>query len=121
MHEGIGALRAPGQLCAAAFAALMLAGCATGPDANPKRPARTPEPGRAGRSTSRWTKYALKPVATVYADYVPSPVRTAVGNFFSNMSDVYSAANNLLQGEAIARGGKTPCGWPSTACSALAG
>jgi hypothetical protein len=26
-------------------------------------------------------------------------VRTAVGNFFSNVSDVYSAANNLLQGK----------------------
>lgn len=90
--------RAPGQLCAAAFAALMLAGCATGPDANPKDPL---EPLNRGVQTvnEQVDKYALKPVATVYADYVPSPVRTAVGNFFSNMSDVYSAANNLLQGK----------------------
>ncbi len=41
----------------------------------------------------------LKPVAQLYADYIPSPVQTAVDNFFSNVSDVYSAVNNLLQGK----------------------
>lgn len=40
----------------------------------------------------------LKPVATVYRDHVPSPVRTAATNFFANVQDVWSAVNLLLQG-----------------------
>lgn len=79
-------------------AAAALSGCATGPDANPKDPL---EPFNRGvsRVNDEVDKYALKPVALVYADYMPSPIRTAVGNVFSNVSDVYSAVNNLLQGK----------------------
>lgn len=86
------------RLSAAAVAALALAGCATGPNANPADPL---EPFNRGVSTfnDNLDKYALKPVAEGYQDYIPSPVRTAVGNFFSNVSDVYSAANNLMQGK----------------------
>jgi phospholipid-binding lipoprotein MlaA len=39
----------------------------------------------------------LKPVAKSYRDHVPSPVRTGVNNFFGNLSDLYSFANNVLQ------------------------
>jgi len=42
-------------------------------------------------------KYALKPVAKGYQQVVPEPVRRSVTNFFSNIGDVYIAANNLLQ------------------------
>ena len=41
----------------------------------------------------------LKPVATVYADIVPQPVRRGVSNFFSNFADAWSAVNNMLQGK----------------------
>jgi len=41
----------------------------------------------------------LKPVATVYADFVPQPVRRGVSNFFSNFADAWSAVNNMLQGK----------------------
>jgi phospholipid-binding lipoprotein MlaA len=41
----------------------------------------------------------LKPVATVYADVVPSLVRRGVQNFFNNFGDAWSAVNNLLQGK----------------------
>ncbi|MGZ8259195.1 MAG: MlaA family lipoprotein [Caldimonas sp.] len=41
----------------------------------------------------------LKPVATVYTDIVPQPVRRGVSNFFSNFADAWSAINNLLQGK----------------------
>jgi phospholipid-binding lipoprotein MlaA len=41
----------------------------------------------------------LKPVATAYADIVPQPVRTSVGNFFGNVADAWSGINNLLQGK----------------------
>jgi phospholipid-binding lipoprotein MlaA len=41
--------------------------------------------------------YALKPAAKGYQWAVPQPVRSSVTNFFSNIGDVYIAANNLLQ------------------------
>ncbi len=41
----------------------------------------------------------LKPVATVYSDVVPQPVRNGVGNFFGNVLDAWSAINNMLQGK----------------------
>ncbi len=41
----------------------------------------------------------IRPVATGYADYVPSVIRTAVGNFFGNLGDVWTALNNYLQGK----------------------
>jgi len=40
----------------------------------------------------------LKPVATLYSDVVPAPVRQAADNFFSNVADAWSAVNLLLQG-----------------------
>jgi len=40
----------------------------------------------------------LKPTAEVYAEF-PQPVRTGVGNFFSNLDDFRVAFNNLLQGK----------------------
>lgn len=40
----------------------------------------------------------LKPVAQVYQSVTPSLVKTAVGNFFSNAGDVWTAVNNILQG-----------------------
>ncbi|KFG95733.1 ABC transporter [Burkholderia paludis] len=41
--------------------------------------------------------YALKPVAKGYQYVVPQPVRDSVTNFFSNIGDVYVAANNIVQ------------------------
>ncbi|HET7794578.1 MAG TPA: VacJ family lipoprotein [Rhizobacter sp.] len=41
----------------------------------------------------------LKPVATAYTNVVPQPIRRGVTNFFGNVSDVWSAVNNLLQGK----------------------
>jgi len=43
--------------------------------------------------------YALKPAATAYKTVLPSFVQTGVGNFFGNLSDAWSAVNNLLQGK----------------------
>lgn len=41
----------------------------------------------------------IKPVATGYEAVLPSPVRTGVTNFFSNIEDVFIGVNNLLQGK----------------------
>jgi len=42
----------------------------------------------------------LRPVAEVYRDVLPQPVRTGVSNVLRNVNDVWSAANHLLQGKA---------------------
>lgn len=44
-------------------------------------------------------KKVLKPVATAYTDYTPDFLQTVIGNFFSNIGDVWTAANNFLQGK----------------------
>lgn len=77
-------------------AALLLAGCATGPAANPKDPF---EP--MNRSVSRFNDVlddnVLKPVATGYKENVPDLVQTGVRNVFNNLSDIWSTVNNGLQ------------------------
>ncbi|MFG6668077.1 VacJ family lipoprotein [Halomonas sp. HNIBRBA4712] len=44
-------------------------------------------------------RYALKPVATGYRTVTPGPVQTGVGNFFSNLTEIRTAINSLLQGK----------------------
>lgn len=39
----------------------------------------------------------IRPVAIVYRDYLPGPVRTGVRNFFNNLDDVNVVANDVLQ------------------------
>ena len=41
----------------------------------------------------------IKPVAQAYAEHVPAPLRTAIGNFMNNLLEPWSALNNLLQGK----------------------
>lgn len=57
----------------------------------------------------------LKPTATVYEKVVPTVVRDGVNNFFNNLTDAWSAANWLLQGEiskGVAQGARFA--WNST-------
>lgn len=42
---------------------------------------------------------ALKPAATLYQEALPGFVQTGIGNFFGNIGDVWTSANNLLQGK----------------------
>lgn len=42
---------------------------------------------------------ALKPAATAYKTVAPGFVQTGVNNFFGNLADVWSGANNLMQGK----------------------
>lgn len=39
----------------------------------------------------------LRPLAVGYSNYVPPPVQTGVTNFFGNIDDLNTMANNLLQ------------------------
>jgi phospholipid-binding lipoprotein MlaA len=80
----------------AVAAALVLAGCAT---------VQTPTRGDPLEGLNRTVftfndkvdQYALKPVAQAYVRALPQPVQDSVTNFFSNIGDVYTAANDLLQ------------------------
>lgn len=91
------------RVAALAVAVAALAGCST------IRESR----GGPGQRLDPWEKWnrkvfnfnedvdkaVLKPVATVYSDVVPQPVRRGVSNFFSNFADAWSAINNMLQGK----------------------
>ena len=84
------------HMAAAALVGAALAGCATGPHANPKDPI---EPFNRGvqRFNDGVDEAFLKPVATVYRDVTPDLVRTGVNNFFSNLRDLWSSVNAGLQ------------------------
>jgi len=81
---------------AALLLCAVLAGCATGPNANPKDPL---EP--FNRSMFEFNDAidhaVLKPVATAYKEVTPDLLRRGVGNFFNNIEDVWSFVNNVLQ------------------------
>ncbi|MDR0226490.1 MAG: VacJ family lipoprotein [Burkholderiaceae bacterium] len=81
-------------------AASLLAGCATtnGASRDPQDPFES-----FNRSMYSFNdgldRAVLKPVATAYRDVTPRVARDGVTNFFSNLGDVWSFVNNLLQGE----------------------
>lgn len=81
--------------------ALLLTACASippGSTADPRDPFE-----RYNRAMFSFNKTVddkvLKPVATGYVDVIPDLVRTAIGNFFGNIGDVWTAVNNYLQGK----------------------
>lgn len=77
---------------------LLLAACATVPPES--RDDRDPFE-RYNRSMHEFNdnvdRAILKPVARGYVAITPQPVRTGVGNFFSNVNDVLQVFNNTLQ------------------------
>ena len=81
---------------AAGLVLALVQGCATGPQAHPADPL---EPmNRAVFSfNDKVDQAVVKPVATAYQNVVPALVRRGVGNVFSNISDLWSTVNNLLQ------------------------
>jgi len=81
-----------------ALAASLASGCATVQSPDPRDPYES-----FNRSVFAFNQglddVVLKPVATVYHDVLPNPLRVMVGNFFSNISDVFIGVNNMLQGK----------------------
>lgn len=80
----------------AAVVLALLQGCASAPGAYPADPFES-----FNRSVfsfnDKLDMAIIKPVATVYRDVTPSPIRTGVNNFFGNVSDAWSTVNNALQ------------------------
>ena len=77
-------------------AGALLSGCATGPNRNPNDPF---EPVNRAVYTFNDTvdTHIAQPIAKGYQKVTPTPVRTAISNFFSNLGDLGNIANNLLQ------------------------
>jgi len=73
-----------------------LAGCATAGATNPRDPWE-PFNRHAYTFNEGLDRVLLKPAATWYRDKVPPLMRTGVSNFFGNLNDAWSAANNLMQ------------------------
>lgn len=96
----IGAQQLSARLPAAAALAstALLCACAHSPTYDPQDPLEKVNRAVYGFNVTA-DKYALRPVARVYADYLPSPVRTGVGNFLSNLSYPTVIVNDLLQGK----------------------
>jgi len=81
---------------AAAVALTGLAGCATTAD-NPKDPYEGFN--RAMFKVNEGIDVVVKPVAKGYDAAAPLPVKAGIGNFFGNISDVWTSINNFLQGK----------------------
>lgn len=86
------------SLLAAVFIAVLLGGCASTGERNPKDPLEG-----FNRASYKFNdavdRAVLKPVATGYRAVVPQFVRTGVNNFFSNIYQVNTIVNDLLQGK----------------------
>src|SRR5437868_7540280 len=80
--------------------ALLTAGCASGPQANPDDPLE-PLNRKVFTVNDKVDEYVATPVAKGYRAVTPQPVRTAVTNFFANLSDVGNTVNNALQGNGV--------------------
>lgn len=92
---------------------LALAGCATGPNANPADPM---EPWNRGvyKFNDALDRAVLKPVAVAYQESAPELVRKGIGNFFANLEDAWTFVNSALQLKGEAAGESLTRFWVNT-------
>ncbi|WP_417252196.1 VacJ family lipoprotein [Castellaniella sp.] len=77
--------------------AALVVGCAQVPNPSPNDPWESYNRGMYSFNDAV-DRAVLKPIATGYETITPRPVRTCVHNVFSNLGDVWSGINSLLQG-----------------------
>lgn len=75
---------------------LMLSGCATMDFGHPSDPLE-PINRKIDVFNQEFDKYAAKPVAKGYRQVTPDPLDRGITNFFNNLADIPSSANNLFQ------------------------
>lgn len=82
------------------FLIVFLTACSSLPTGTERSPADPWEP--FNRSIFSFNEglddYVLKPITEGYRFVLPKLVREGISNFFSNYRDIYTALNNLLQG-----------------------
>ncbi|MBN3830107.1 VacJ family lipoprotein [Burkholderia sp. Ac-20384] len=83
-------------IAATVAASAVLSGCATGPNRNPNDPLE-PMNRAMYKFNDTVDSNIAQPIAKGYQKVTPTPVRTAISNFFSNLGDLGNIANNLLQ------------------------
>ncbi|WP_175709473.1 MlaA family lipoprotein [Burkholderia ambifaria] len=83
-------------IAATVAASAVLSGCATGPNRNPNDPLEPMNRAMYKFNDTVDTNIAV-PIAKGYQKITPTPMRTAISNFFSNLGDLGNMANNLLQ------------------------
>jgi phospholipid-binding lipoprotein MlaA len=74
----------------------LLSACAVGPNADLRDPLE-PLNRQVYQFNSGVDAALIKPVATAYQALTPEPVRRGVSNFFDNLQDAWSFANNAMQ------------------------
>ncbi len=76
--------------------AILVTGCASVPNSNPKDPFES-----YNRSIFKFNesldKHILKPVAQGYNSILPEPIKIMLNNFFSNVDDIGVTVNDFLQ------------------------
>lgn len=82
-------------------AAWLLGGCATAGSPAAARDPLEPMNRAVFQFNDAVDKAVLKPVAQGYHDYVPENLRIAIGSVFGNLADLWTAANQLLQGKPV--------------------
>lgn len=87
------------RLAAVVVAAALLGGCASAQGPGGATDPLEPMNRVIFSFNEKLDDHALKPAATAYRDYVPETFRFIAGNMFENLRDVWTAANNLLQGK----------------------
>ncbi len=84
------------NIVAAVLLAGLASGCATGPERKPGDPLE-PMNRAVFKFNDALDQTVAVPLAKGYQTVTPQPLRTAVSNFFANLGDLTTAANNLLQ------------------------
>mgnify|MGYP001300121072 CR=1 FL=1 len=75
---------------------VVISGCATRPNAHPQDPWESYNRG-AATFNDHVDAVIAKPLATAYQKFVPHLIQTGVNNFFSNLTDPWTAINSVLQ------------------------
>lgn len=90
------------RLTGLALASVLLVGCAnSGNQSGPERPDPLEGFNRAMFSFNYdvLDPYVVRPVAVVWRDYVPTPARNGLNNFFGNLQESASMVNMFARGE----------------------